>query len=285
MTGHVLLVEDDGSTRELLALNLARAGYQVTQAASGAEAIALLTRMPPPEPPFAVVLADIVLGEIDGIEVMSVARRIALPPEVILITGYGSLETAIAAVEEGAFSYLLKPSQMSVVFERLAAAMLQFGQRQQQASESASLHRIVELVHTIQPHNKAADEEAVTAPPAAPTAPPDTEDNRFLTVGLLRIDTYRHEVWFEEQLLHLTPIEYAVLSCLAETPGRVVTYSNLAYHTYGSQMQEREAHDLLRFHIRNLRRKFNRNYLVSVRGVGCMLDVPEEPANSSAADE
>jgi DNA-binding response OmpR family regulator len=288
MANHILLVEDDFYTREALALNLARAGYEITQADDGQQAIGLLTAEGPPHIHYDVVLSDIVMGEVDGIEVMHTARRQPCAPEVILLTGHGSLETAIAAVNAGAFSYLLKPVQIAEVLERVAAAMQYHDEKRHHVQKMQGFQEIADVIHKLQdavqqpappapaPAAAASEQPPENSPPAQTNT--STAPDRYLQVGELRIDTYRHEVWFGEESLHLTPTEYTIVTCLAAQPGRVMSYGDMAQHTHGPNIDESEAHELLRFHIRNLRRKIDRRYLVSVRGVGCLLDVPAAEA-------
>lgn len=266
MNAHILLVEDDTTTRTVLALHLDRAGYQVTQATDGGQAIELLEQAIVQQTPYEVVLTDLVMGEIDGIEVLNTARTLPYAPEVIVLTGFASLDTAIAAVEAGAFNYLLKPGQIPLVLERVAAARQFRQQKQYHIKNTERLKSLVTLIDTFQHEN-----EPTAALPDRQTS---TSPDRFREVGLLRINTYRHAVWFDSQPLHLTPTEYEILLRLAETPARVVSYRELAAHTHNLDIDEREAYDLLRFHIRNLRRKFDRRYLVNVRQAGYMLDVP-----------
>jgi DNA-binding response OmpR family regulator len=286
MANRILLVEDDFYTREALALNLARAGYEITQADDGQQAIGLLTTEGAegsPQVHYDVVLSDIVMGEVDGIEVMHTARRQPDAPEVILLTGHGSLETAIAAVNAGAFSYLLKPVQIAEVLERVAAAVQYHDQKRHHTQQAQGFQKIADVIQRLQDASSqpaaappAPNAAASAGPPASDPAQADTSTapDRYLQVGELRIDTYRHEVWFGEESLHLTPTEYTIVTCLAAQPGRVMSYGAMAQHTHGPNIDESEAHELLRFHIRNLRRKIDRRYLVSVRGVGCLLDVP-----------
>jgi DNA-binding response OmpR family regulator len=191
-----------------------------------------------------------------------------------LLTGNGTLQTAIEAVRSGAFDYMLKPSLVPRLLARVAAAVDQYRQKQGRAKESEERPHSANTVDV----PESVVEEVAAGPPSPsapdePSSPAAPSVERYLEVGALRIDTHRHEVWFNEQILRVTPTEYEILARLASTPERVVSYSDIAYHTYGSTMNEDEAHNLLRHHIRNLRRKFNRRYLVGVRGVGYMLDV------------
>lgn len=256
----VLVVEDSAPLREWLARVLQRAGYSVTQASSGEDALALLHQASDYRAPFDVVISDIVMGEIDGVMVTQAARSRAAPPEVILLTSHANLDTATTAVRLGAFDYMQKPVPPQQLVERVAAAARQRVERLKQAEDAASWRAIVDMVGKT--HSGPAAE------------PAEARAERYRTVGLLQIDTQRREVWFDDQLVAVTPIEYTILNTLARTPGSVVTYGALVQQTHGILSSEREAYGLLRTHVRNLRHKIDRSYLISVRGVGYMLDAP-----------
>mgnify|MGYP000852626093 CR=1 FL=1 len=101
---HVLVVDDEEGIRHMLAVLLAREGYQVTAAASAAQAIAELLRRP-----YDVVLADIRMPGITGLELTDEIRRRGLSSTVIVMSAYGSLDVAIEAMKRGAYDYLAKP--------------------------------------------------------------------------------------------------------------------------------------------------------------------------------
>ncbi len=112
-TPRVLLVEDDDVLRALFERTLTKAGFNVTEVADGvaaARAIALQ---------FDVIVSDIGLPGLSGIELLKKVRATDLDVPVILVTGDPSVETAASAVEQGAFLYLTKP----VVPEKLLAAV------------------------------------------------------------------------------------------------------------------------------------------------------------------
>lgn len=276
MTASILLVEDDDDMREVIARNLCKAGYQVTQAADGAAAITLLTRTFPGRPDYDVVLTDIVMGDIDGIEVINAAKSQPDAPEVLLLTGYGSLDTAIAAMRAGAFDYLQKPCPTTQLRERIAAAVQQRRDKQRQTQEAEAMRRITAIINQSEPGSIAPADEPSLATQSVPSQP-----ERYLNVGALRIDTHRHEVVFQDQPLHITPTEYAILARMAATPGQVVTFVEIAHPTYGTHINETEARELIRWHIRNLKHKLDEGYLVSVRGVGYMLIDPYDAAGMS----
>lgn len=260
MTKRVLVVEDSDALRDWLTRVLQRAEYGVTQATSGEEAITMLQQTGDQRMPFDVVITDIMMGDVDGVKVMQAARNQPSPPEVILVTSYGSLETAAHAVRLGAFDYLQKPVQPHVLLTQVAAAAERRAERLRQATEAAAWRAVADVVSKVLPNETSA------IPSAAPKA------ERYLTVGLLQIDTQRREIWFNNERVAVTPIEYTILITLGETPAIVVTYGELVRRTHAIAVSEREAYGLLRTHVRNLRHKIERNYLISVRGVGYMLD-------------
>jgi two-component system NtrC family response regulator len=103
----VLVVEDDKSLRELLQMELSRSGYKITVAANGEEGLALYR-----EEIFNVVLLDIRMPGMDGVEVLKLMRSESKVPEVIMFTGHGTIETAVECIQNGAYDYLTKPIKL-----------------------------------------------------------------------------------------------------------------------------------------------------------------------------
>ncbi len=104
-SGHeVLLVDDEAVVLTVLREALRRGGYRVTTAASGEEAIELMQRRT-----FDLVLTDKNLPGTSGLEVARIARALPSPPAVILMTGYSSYESAVEALDMGAYDYIEKP--------------------------------------------------------------------------------------------------------------------------------------------------------------------------------
>lgn len=100
----ILLVEDDMSLCALLSLELKKRGFQIVSAKNGREAVAKLST-----DGFDAVVTDLKLGDIDGLAVLQKAKQEQPDIEVVLITGHGSIDTAVAAMKAGAFDYLTKP--------------------------------------------------------------------------------------------------------------------------------------------------------------------------------
>lgn len=100
----LLVVDDDEVTRKLLNEVLTKQGHAVALASSGEEAVAALQKKA-----FALVLSDIRMLDLGGMDVLRKAKAVKQPPVVVLMTGFGSMEGAIEAIKEGAFDYVSKP--------------------------------------------------------------------------------------------------------------------------------------------------------------------------------
>jgi len=106
----LLLVDDDGPFRQRLAQAMERRGYDVAQADSVAAGIAAAKARPPL---FAVV--DLRLGDGSGLDVVTALREARPETRIVVLTGYGNIATAVAAVKQGALDYLPKPADADAV--------------------------------------------------------------------------------------------------------------------------------------------------------------------------
>ena len=111
----ILVADDDPVIRRLLERRLGESGYDVTVASDGMEAARLLD-----QEHFDVVITDLVMpGDIGGIELLQVAKDRDISTEVIVITAYSSIDTAVEAMKKGAVDYLEKPINFDELFLRL----------------------------------------------------------------------------------------------------------------------------------------------------------------------
>jgi DNA-binding NtrC family response regulator len=110
MTRHVMVVDNEQEMVKLIQRHLEGEGFAVTPAHSGAEALTALAR-----DEYDVVVTDLVMDEVDGLAVLREAQRLQPRARVIVMTAFASLETAIAALRQGAYDYLSKPFKMAEV--------------------------------------------------------------------------------------------------------------------------------------------------------------------------
>jgi len=116
---NILVVDDDGETRELLREVLKEEGYRVCTSGSGEEALAIGR-----QEFFDVIISDMRLGpNLSGLDVLRAYKSIQPESEVILITAFGSMETAIEAVKAGAFDYISKPFKLDEVLLQVQRAL------------------------------------------------------------------------------------------------------------------------------------------------------------------
>lgn len=100
----ILVVDDEDSVRAVLSQVLKEGGYKVTEAANGAEALTLIEKKS-----FPLVITDIVMPEMTGIELLKEIKDRYPSTQVIIITSHASLSTAVEALRCGAYDYLFKP--------------------------------------------------------------------------------------------------------------------------------------------------------------------------------
>jgi DNA-binding NtrC family response regulator len=102
----ILIVDDEPIACSRLKTALEKSGYRVETCNSGAEAIGLLR-----EQPFQIVVTDIRMAGIDGMEVLDTVQKLSPTTKTILITGYATVEVAREALAKGAFDFIAKPFQ------------------------------------------------------------------------------------------------------------------------------------------------------------------------------
>lgn len=260
-SARILVVDDERSVRMMLETALRAQGYRVYTAVSGQEAREQLRTEE-----FDLVLLDLQLGDMDGIEILRDIRNNWPATEVILLTAHGSINSAIAALRLGAFDYLLKPAQIQDIRERVERGLeqrysaQQRGELLQRISESARALGIIE---------------------GGGTAPPVVQSNSDrIEVGPLVLDLRRHGANLGNQSLALTRTEFSLLTALAQQPDTALSYGMLSEAVYGRAQPEDEARALLRPHIARLRHKIestgvNGVALISIRSMGYMLQTGE----------
>jgi DNA-binding NtrC family response regulator len=133
--GAVLVIDDEEIMREILETLLTREGYEVRVALSGAEGLDLARALP-----FDAAFVDIMMPGLDGIATLDELKRIDEDLAVIIITAYGSIESAIAAMKSGAFDYITKPFKNEEVIVVVRNAM----ERRRLVNENRTLRQNIQ---------------------------------------------------------------------------------------------------------------------------------------------
>ncbi|MDZ4718239.1 MAG: response regulator transcription factor [Roseiflexaceae bacterium] len=256
----VLVVDDEKNIRLTLSTLIQRAGYDVTSAEGGAEAIGLLSTQR-----YDLLLVDLKMPEIDGMQVVAAARQQDADLAIIVLTGHGSLDTAVEGIQFNIFDYLLKTTEPSQVVERVRAGL----------AAHADAQRRKNLLDTVD----MAVRELRGGRPLDGSGTGTTE--RVVIVGPLQLDTWRQLASLNNKTLPLTPTEFRVLLCLAEHVGTMMGYAQLVKCAQGYEASELEAGELIKPHIHHLRQKLEPDpsqprYILNVRGKGYLLSVVGE---------
>jgi len=133
-TQRILVVDDEESLRHMLRAFLTKEGYDVTVAENGEEALRILDREP-----FDVVLSDIRMPKLDGLGLLDGMQSGGLAPTVIMMSAYGSVDTALEAMKRGAYDYINKPFKSDEVLLTLKKAE----ERERLKAECAALREEV----------------------------------------------------------------------------------------------------------------------------------------------
>ena len=256
---YILVVDDEGAIRYSISKTLQRLGYQVHTAESGELALEMMQRQE-----YDVVLTDIRMPGLTGVELLARIKEQAPDAVVILLTGYASLETAIESLRLGAHDYLVKPSSSQDIRDSVAEGL----------ERARNLRHRRQLLSAIRENIEELAGAGKAAVPAAGT--PVVTPVTTMTIGPLTIFPGRYQIAVGEQPIDLTPTEFDLLLYLAAHRGRVVPCSELVREVRGYSLDENEAREVIRPHVSNLRRKLkasgqNPNIIVNVRGIGYRL--------------
>ncbi|MFP4321211.1 MAG: response regulator transcription factor [Anaerolineales bacterium] len=269
----VLVVDDEGAIRYSVTKTLQRIGYKVDAVASGEEALELLDQKE-----FDVVLTDIRMPGMTGVELLSHVREKYPDTSVTLMTGYASLSTAVESLRLGAHDYLVKPSSNKDIRESVGRGVERAqSMRRRRRLLSMIQNSVTELADTEEtnPTLSLEDvEERQTRPELSEVRPLGAMTT--MELGPLTLYPGRYQISVDGHTVDLTPTEFDLLLYLAAHRGRVVPCSELVREVRNYTVDEVEAREVIRPHISNLRRKIKSSddktdLIVNVRGVGYRL--------------
>ena len=259
----ILVVDDEDRVREGLCWSLRMTGFHVDDASAGVQALAALGRAA-----FDLMLLDMNMPAMDGVEVMERARAVQPDLAIIVLTGHGTLDSAIAAVKWGASDYLLKPVSSQSLHAAVSAALARRADHQRQQQVMALMSQVAAVLH------------APERPERAIAAPVDTaEPANTVRAGALALDVGKRTVTVdapEPRVAELTEAEAVILQELMRHPDQVRTCRQLVYAAWGYDMSEAEAAGTVRSHLFRLRKKIeldsgNPQFIKTVRGGGYFL--------------
>ncbi len=251
----ILLVDDDAAVCFVLERTLQREKYVIDVAVSGRDALQKLDANH-----YDLILLDLHMEPIHGLDVFRAVREKDSDIVVLILTAYGSMETAIQALRLGAFDYLFKPTEPTIIRQRVQAGL---AHRQKLLQQRHVVNQISQLRQIL--------DQLETTPPLEP---PETE-HRFIYSSSLVIDTHHQVVTYHDQLLDLTTTEFAILLCLVKHAPQVVSPQQLVRCALTYNSEDHAARDIIKYHIHNLRHKLEPDlthpqYIKTIRYKGYM---------------
>src|ERR1051325_98526 len=124
MTKRILVVADEEKLRRVIELQLASSGFDVDKAASAEDALKIVDRAD-------LVLTDLKLPNMDGLQLLSLVRRQNAHVPVVVMTAFGSVETAVESMKAGATDFLLKPFSLDHLMQVVQKALEMRGLREE----------------------------------------------------------------------------------------------------------------------------------------------------------
>jgi two-component system response regulator AtoC len=158
----VLVVDDEANTRRVLEIMLQKMGHETHAARNGQEALALAQRES-----FDLVLTDLKMPEMDGLALLDALRAQKVEAPVILLTAYGTVESAVQAMKLGAYDYILRPFDVEAVEHIITRALTTERARRENlflreevekgwgefVGRSAAMQHVYDLIHQVAPSN------------------------------------------------------------------------------------------------------------------------------------
>ena len=242
MKSNILIVDDEPVARQSLMDILKLEGYHVMALPNGQAAVEHVRTHP-----VDLMIVDMRMPGMSGLEVVQVVNQVSPETEVILLTAYGSTDSAIQALRLRIHDYLLKPASPTQVIQSVKKGL---------ARRSAKLRIKSGTVETV-----------------------ETDDaiQEFVFKDGTVVDLSRRQIRYRNKTEHLTPAEGRLLQILMRNDGKVFSHRELVLLVQGYDTSQREAPEILRPLVSRLRHKLEQfpalaERVSSVRGTGYIYE-------------
>ncbi|MCC7117998.1 MAG: response regulator transcription factor [Anaerolineales bacterium] len=239
MKSNILVVDDEPVARQSLTDILKLEGYLVNSAPNGQAAVEHIRTHP-----IDLMIVDLKMPGMDGLEVVQVVNQVSPETEVILLTAFGSTESAVQALRLRIHDYLLKPASPAQVIASVKKGLTRKTARAKSVAPSADVDETIEV---------------------------------FTLKDGTSVDLSRRQIKHKTKIEHLTPAEGRLLRILMENEGKVYSHRELVLLVQGYDTSQREAPEILRPLVSRLRHKLEQfpvlsERVVSVRGTGYLYE-------------
>jgi DNA-binding response OmpR family regulator len=263
-SGHILIIDDEASVRSTLRRVLQKAGFQVSSATNGSEALEKIA-----VERYHLVYLDIRMPGMSGLDVLQEIRKIKPELSVILLTAHASLQTALDAIRLGARDYLVKPIDPEVFVSQTRIIL----------EEELKQHRSQEIrdqIAELRSELRALEKETDFGEDQPPAREMPLDGERFLKKGRFILDLQALRATLGERVINLPPTGFAYLQVLVLHSPDAVDYKTLVLEAQGYEVDQSEASELAKYHIHVLRQIIEVDseepgQIINVRGVGYRL--------------
>ncbi len=259
----ILIVDDERTARLSLSEIFTLRGALTAMAADGQEALDLINKNS-----FDLIVLDIKMPGISGLQVLETVQQVAPATIVVLLTAHATVDSAIRALRQGAFDYLLKPAQPKAIIEVVERGL---AKRQEYLRRQSLVGLMEQTVEAFRQGTPVATPTNFT-----PAKPLQTSSESVYRVGDIVVDMGRREARLADRLLDLTPTEFETLIYFVQHAERVVSCRDLVQYVHGYDTTEHAARPIMRVHIHRLRQKLeidaaDPKRLLTIRSAGYML--------------
>lgn len=245
---NILVADDELIERQTLTDILRLENYHVVAVANGEAAVDHIRNNP-----VDLIILDLRMPGMSGLDVVKVVHRISPSVEIILLTAHGSIESAIDALRSQIHDYLLKPASPTQIIESVERGLVR-----RDAELKANEHQQTDV---------------------------GEDDNAIVTLGDGSVVDYgRRLVRFGPRTILLIPAEGQLLRIFIENTGKVFTHRELVLLVQGYATTQQEAPEILRPLVSRLRQKLSKipslmQRVVSVRGTGYVFEDERNPSH------
>lgn len=262
LSGSVLIIDDEANIRNTLSRILQNAGCNVTTASVGSEALRMIMQHA-----FDLVFLDLRLPDMHGIAILREIRAFNKELPVIVLTGHGSINSAIEALHLEATDYLLKPVDPKLLIDRTTQILNRLRIERRKREIQSQISRL---------QAELAELESSSPTTSPKEASPHNHESRFIKIGALNLDLQTRRASIGESSLDIPPSSFEYLVVLARHAPKVVHYQDLVQEAQGYTVEYSEAQNLSRYHIHILRQFLEPDpktpkFLLNVRGIGYQL--------------
>jgi DNA-binding response OmpR family regulator len=262
--GSILVVDDEVNLRNTMVRILKSAGWQVTSASNGTEALQLIATNS-----FDLVFLDLRLPDMHGLEILQTIRTQNPKLQVIVLTGHGSMDSAVEAMHLEAADYLLKPIDPEKLVTRTRSLLETLWVERRK-------REIQDQIASLQSELLRLENELKTDAPIS--APENEKDGRYIKLGGFVLDLQSRRTTLNGAAVDIPPASFDYLIVLIRHSPQVVRYQTLVLEAQGYHAELTEARELAKWHVHVLRQAIepesrNSRYILNVRGVGYQMVV------------